>query len=74
MGEDFCTIMRMVPYTTIKIFTSKISVNIQGVSQNAGSKRMDDIFKTKIKLVKFSSKTEKLTSYFLKEFILSSVS
>ena len=66
--------MRMVPYTTIKIFTSKKSVNIQGVSQNAGSKRMDDIFKTKIKLVKFSSKTEKLTSYFLKEFILSSVS
>ena len=66
--------MRMVPYTTIKIFTLKKSVNIQGVSQNADSKRMDDIFKTKIKLVKFSSKTEKLTSYFLKEFILSSVS
>ena len=66
--------MRMVPYTTIKIFTSKKSVNIQGVSQNTDSKRMDDIFKTKIKLVKFSSKTEKLTSYFLKEFILSSVS
>ena len=27
---------------------------------------MDNIFKTKLKLVKISSKTEKLTSYFMK--------
>ena len=54
----------MVPYNTIKIFTSKKSVIIPGVSQKADPKRMDDIFETNIKLLKISSKTEKLTSYF----------
>ena len=54
----------MVPYNTIKIFTSKKSVNIQGVSQKAGPKRMDDIFEINVKLLKISSKTKKLTSYF----------
>ena len=54
----------MVPYNTIKIFTSKKSVNIQGVSQKAGPKRMDDIFEINVKLLKISSKTKKLTSFF----------
>ena len=35
---------------------------MQGFSRKMGPKRMDDIFETKIKLVKISSKTEKLTS------------
>ena len=64
MERVFAQLIECSHIKQLRNLLKKKLVNIQGVSEKANPKKMDDVFEIKIKLVKIPSKTEKLTSYF----------